>query len=90
VTLTSISEKVNAGVPLSFEDGVALFHEPDLLKLGALANQVRERRYGDRTTFNRNLHINPTNLLILAPQPGAAGRLHPESVAGMGQAEDAP
>jgi aminodeoxyfutalosine synthase len=64
VTLTSISEKVNAGVPLSFEDGVALFHEPDLLKLGALANQVRERRYGDRTTFNRNLHINPTNLCV--------------------------
>jgi len=29
-----------------------------------LANQARERRYGDRTTFNRNLHVNPTNLCV--------------------------
>jgi len=77
VTLTPISERVNAGIPLSFDDGVALFREPDLLKLGALANQMREQRNGDRTTFNRNLHINPSNLcvagcstvLVLAPQP---------------------
>jgi aminodeoxyfutalosine synthase len=64
VTLTSISERVNAGIPLSFDDGVALFREPDLLKLGALANQMREQRNGDRTTFNRNLHINPSNLCV--------------------------
>jgi len=64
VTFGAISEKVSAGIPLSFEDGVALFREPDLLKLGALANQVREQRHGDRTTFNRNLHINPTNLCV--------------------------
>jgi aminodeoxyfutalosine synthase len=64
VTLASISEKVSAGIPLSFDDGVALFREPDLLKLGALANQVREQRHGDRTTFNRNLHINPSNLCV--------------------------
>jgi len=31
VTLASISEKVSAGIPLSFDDGVALFREPDLL-----------------------------------------------------------
>ena len=64
MTFGAISEKVSAGIPLSFEDGVALFREPDLLKLGALANQVREQRHGDRTTFNRNLHINPTNLCV--------------------------
>ena len=64
MTLASVSEKVNAGVPLSFEDGVALFRAPDLLALGGLANQVREQRHGDRTTFNRNLHVNPTNLCV--------------------------
>ena len=64
MTFASISERVTAGFPLSFDDGVALFREPDLLKLGALANQVRERLHGDRATFNRNLHINPTNLCV--------------------------
>jgi putative menaquinone biosynthesis protein, SCO4494 family len=64
VTFGAISEKVSAGIPLSFDDGVALFREPDLLKLGAAANQVREQRHGDRTTFNRNLHINPSNLCV--------------------------
>jgi aminodeoxyfutalosine synthase len=64
VSFASISEKLDAGVPLSLDDGLALFREPDLLKLGALANQVRERLHGARATFNRNLHINPTNLCV--------------------------
>ena len=64
MTPVSLGEKLHAKVPLSFEDGVALFREPDLLKLGGFANQVRERLCGDRTTFNRNLHINPTNLCV--------------------------
>ena len=64
MTFASISERVNAGIPLSFDDGVALFREPDLLRLGGLANQVRERLHGACATFNRNLHINPTNLCV--------------------------
>jgi aminodeoxyfutalosine synthase len=78
VTLASISEKVNAGVPLSLDDGLALFREPDLLKLGSLANQVRERRYRDRTTFNRNLHINPTNLCVASCKLCSFSRRSPE------------
>ena len=78
MTLASISEKVNAGVPLSLEDGLALFGEPDLLKLGALANQVREQRYRDRTTFNRNLHINPTNLCVASCALCSFSRRSPE------------
>jgi len=77
VTLTSISERVNAGIPLSFDDGVALFREPDLLKLGALANQMREQRNGDRTTFKSQPAHQPeqpmrgglSTVLVLAPQP---------------------
>jgi aminodeoxyfutalosine synthase len=69
---------LNAGVPLSFEDGVALFREPDLLKLGELANQARERRHGDRTTFNRNLHVNPTNLCIAGCKLCSFSRRSPE------------
>jgi aminodeoxyfutalosine synthase len=78
VTFGAISEKISAGIPLSLEDGVALFREPDLLKLGALANQVREQRHGDRTTFNRNLHINPTNLCVAGCKLCSFSRRSPE------------
>jgi aminodeoxyfutalosine synthase len=61
-TMTAIRDKVRQGEPLSAADGVALYHHPNLLEVGALANEVRERLHGDRTYFNRNLHINATNV----------------------------
>ena len=57
-----IRDKVRDGEPLSLEDGMALFEHPNVLELGLLANEVRERLHGDRTYFNRNLHINATNV----------------------------
>jgi aminodeoxyfutalosine synthase len=62
--LSSIRDKVRRGERLSFEDGVALFLEPDLLAVGALANEVRERRHGDRTYFNRNMRVEVTNVCV--------------------------
>ncbi len=62
----SIEEKVRNGQRLSFEDGVALYNEPDLAWVGRLANQVRERRYGDRTTYVVNMHLNYSNLCTLS------------------------
>ena len=58
----AIRDKVRAGEPLSLDDGVALYEHPNLLEVGALANEVRERLHGDRTYFNRNMHINATNV----------------------------
>jgi len=58
----SIRDKVRASEPLSQEDGVALYEHPNLMEVGALANEVRERLHGDRTFFNRNIHINATNV----------------------------
>jgi len=60
--LASIRDKARSGEPLSLEDGVTLYRHPNLLEVGALANEVRERMHGDRTFFNRNLHINATNV----------------------------
>ena len=60
--LPRIRDKVRDGESLSLEDGVALFEHRNLLELGLLANEVRERLHGDRTYFNRNLHINATNV----------------------------
>ena len=66
MSLIAIADKLSAGEPLSLADGLALFETPDLIELGRLANQVRERLHGPRTYFNRNLHINPTNVCVAA------------------------
>lgn len=58
----AIARKVRSGERLDFDDGCELFVEPDLLALGALANEVRERLHGDRTFFNVNMRFEATNV----------------------------
>jgi aminodeoxyfutalosine synthase len=60
--LAPIARKALDGQRLSFEDGLALFAERDLLALGRLANAVRERRHGNVAYYNVNRYLNPTNL----------------------------
>ncbi len=60
----TIRQKVARGERLDFEDGITLFHEPDLLAIGQLANEVCERRHGDRTYFNRNMRLEVTNVCV--------------------------
>lgn len=59
-----IARKVRAGERLTLDDGVALFETPDLHLLGSLANEVREKRHGDRTFYVKNLHLNYTNVCV--------------------------
>jgi aminodeoxyfutalosine synthase len=60
--LSDIDEKLAAGERLTFDDGVALFETPDLAAVGWLANREREKRHADRTYFNYNLRLEPTNV----------------------------
>ena len=60
--LSDLADKLEARERLSFEDGVRLFNEPDLLAVGWLANRERERRHGARTYFNHNLRLEATNV----------------------------
>jgi aminodeoxyfutalosine synthase len=62
--LREIAEKVQSQERLSFEDGMTLFESNDLLAVGTLANQVRERINGDLTYYNVNRHMNYTNVCI--------------------------
>ena len=64
--LKPIAEKVVAAVPLSADDGLALFATRDVYGLGRLANFARERLHGDQTFYNRNRHINYTNVCALS------------------------
>jgi len=72
--LQPIAAKVRAGERLSFEDGIALFRSPDLLSIGWMANVVRERLHGDRTYFNVNRHINPTDVCVASCKLCAFGK----------------
>jgi aminodeoxyfutalosine synthase len=62
--LQAIAEKVYAGQRISSEDGLALFQKASLPFVGALANHIREQLHGDKTYFNRNFHIEPTNVCV--------------------------
>lgn len=62
--LLSIADKIFEGKRISFDEGVTLYKEGELGFLGMLANHVREQKNGNYTYFNRNLHIEPTNLCV--------------------------
>ena len=72
--LKPILEKVEAGVRLSNEDGVAMYRSPDILALGYMANLVRERLHGSTTYFNVNRHINPTDVCVASCRLCAFGK----------------
>ena len=65
-SLQPIASKLSNGETLSLEDGMVLFNHPDLIEVGALANQVRMARFGNYAFFNENVHVNQTNLCTLA------------------------
>ncbi len=62
--LRAIAEKVIRKERLSRAEGLILFERAELNFVGALANFVRERLHGNKTYFNRNFHIEPTNVCI--------------------------
>src|SRR5438045_3488044 len=65
-TLHSIAQKVQSQEPLSQQDGESLYASRDIHAIGRLANLVRTRLHGNRTYFNRNRHINYTNVCALS------------------------
>ncbi len=62
--LKQIAEKVIAGKRISFDDGVLLFEKAELGFVGALANYVKQKKSGDMVFFNRNFHVEPTNICV--------------------------
>ena len=64
--LQSIADKIYARERLTEEDGLLLFEKGSLPFVGALANFVKEKLYGDAVFFNRNFHIEPTNVCVFS------------------------
>ena len=64
--LRPIAAKVREGVPLDHDDGRRLATTRDLHGVGRLADAVRGRLHGEATFYNRNRHINYTNVCALS------------------------
>lgn len=74
--LQIIGNKILNNERISFDDGVTLFEKGSLAYLGALANFIREKKHGDKTYFNRNFHIEPTNVCVFSCKFCAYSRLY--------------
>ncbi len=63
-TLKTIAEKVLNNDRITDDECLHLYEQAPLSYLGVLANHIREQRHGDKTYFNRNFHIEPTNVCL--------------------------
>ena len=61
-----IVNKILNDEELSNADGVSLFMEPNLFELGRLAYLHKQAMYDNKAYFNSNVHVNQTNICVLA------------------------
>src|SRR5579862_7945823 len=64
--LRPIGEKILAGTPLDFDDGLALWDTRDIFSLGAMADFIRRKKHQNRAYYNINRHINYSNICALS------------------------
>jgi len=64
--LRKIGEKIIQKERIDFDEGLLLFEKAGLPYVGSLANYIRESLHGDKTYFNRNFHIEPTNICVFS------------------------
>lgn len=62
----TIASKIENRQRISPEEGLMLFEKGSLAMLGTMANFIREREHGHNTYFNRNFHIEPTNVCVFS------------------------
>ncbi len=74
--LKEIAAKVRDGERINDDECLALFERADLGFAGALANSIREKKHGDKTFFNRNFHIEPTNVCVFSCRFCSYSRLY--------------
>jgi aminodeoxyfutalosine synthase len=62
--LLRIAGKILANQRIDSKEGIYLYEHASLSFVGVLANYIREKRHGLNTFFNRNFHIEPTNICV--------------------------
>ncbi|MEP6950968.1 MAG: aminofutalosine synthase MqnE [Ginsengibacter sp.] len=71
-----IAEKIITNQRISDEDGLLLFEKASLGLAATFANYIREKKHGDFTYFNRNFHIEPTNVCVFSCKFCSYSRLY--------------
>ena len=74
--LREVVKKIKAEERITNEECQALFERGDLGFVGSLANYIREKKHGDKTFFNRNFHIEPTNVCVFSCKFCSYSRLY--------------
>ena len=74
--LQQIAQKVLAAERINDAECLTLFEKGSLPFVGALANFIREKLHGDITYFNRNFHIEPTNVCVFSCKFCSYSRLY--------------
>ncbi len=74
--LQIIARKVENGERITDQDCLLLFEKGSIGFVGSLANQIKERLHGDKVFFNRNFHIEPTNVCVFSCQFCSYSRLY--------------
>lgn len=74
--IKTIAEKIFNKERITDEEALLLFEKGSLSVVGTLANYVREDLHGDKTYFNRNFHIEPTNVCVFACKFCSYSRLY--------------
>ena len=64
--IQDITQKIIQKISINNEDALYLFENATLSTVGVLANYIREQKHGDLTYFNRNFHIEPTNICVFS------------------------
>ena len=72
----NITEKIIADERITDEEGILLFEKASLGLTASLANYIREKKHGNKTFFNRNFHIEPTNVCVFSCKFCSYSRLY--------------
>ncbi len=65
-TVGEIAGRVRRGERLSPDEAVVLYHHAPLSLLASLARGIKERLSGDAVYYNRNFHLEPTNICVFS------------------------
>jgi len=71
-----MAEKIIADKRITDEEGMLLFEKASLGLAATFANYIREKKHGDITYFNRNFHIEPTNVCVFSCKFCSYSRLY--------------
>ena len=64
ISIRDIVKKISTSKRISDSETLTLFNKAPNSLLFSLANAIREKQNGNNTFFNKNIHIEPTNICV--------------------------